>query len=301
MNKLTTDGLYYVQTITPLYLKAGIKYVCGAYKQADDRHSNTFAQTFPAEISDVLGLITNGNVAAFLKPTVNNNVDTVTFGMFDYVVSVARDLTVSGVVRTDTVEASGFNNLVLKALGGVFVSVDGIFLSPVVISPFTQLNVTEVVNTTVETDLCGPSVSTGLGNLVIPADVLKTGTTIRLLLAGSCDNNGNGQDPTFRIYLGTNLINLLPVDMASVQPNQPWKLETNFVITDASATGSVSSNSFFTYLDNGTIKGYASEETNTYNGTIQNDMKITVQWLLANALNTIKCNMFTVAIQYTPP
>jgi len=169
---------------------------------------------------------------------------------------------------------------------------------PIVYSVFSQTNETTVANSATEDELIGASTSVGEGTLAIPANAFGVGAAVKFTCSGTCDNAGAGQDPVFRLYLGANLIGTMTVDMAGVVANSPWKIDSSFTIKSIGVTGSVSGTSFFTYMDNATLKGDASSETSVYNSTIVNDFRLTCQWANANVNNTITCACFCATICY---
>jgi hypothetical protein len=153
-----------------------------------------------------------------------------------------------------------------------------------IVTLFSQTANGVVANTAAERTIA----AAGVGSLVIPANYLDVGTSLRILGRGAWANVAQ-PNRQWRIKLGTTLLldtgsNQMPKDVT----NEPWALEAVLVLRAAGAAGSVigagSVSSISVHRD------FAPQTTPIAIDTTKPlALDVTCQWGTANAGNTVTC------------
>ena len=183
----------------------------------------------------------------------------------------------------------------VKVYGGLYV---GMGNRPVASGGYSQTALTSVTNTTVETSL----VSSGLGSLTIPANVMKQGSTSTAILAGFIDTGGNSQTISFRTRSGGTLLAFLTCQTGNnLTAGSGWELRQTITCTQEGATGQLF---ITTTVSAGSESNQAFTRTSsnlvTFDTTVANTFDATVEWGTADVNNTIACHMFNTQNIYQP-
>lgn len=157
-----------------------------------------------------------------------------------------------------------------------------------------------VTNTTSELSLLG----NGLGSLTVPAKTFKSGDSFQANLSGHIDSKNNDQ---IRIRVKTAAGVLLADTGAIIMPNctnQHWDLKINFTIRKdgGAGTASIASTVMFTYTKNAS-NAFEGENVSIVNSTtfdtlVNNTLEITAEWNVADPLNSIYTELFTLFKTY---
>lgn len=166
---------------------------------------------------------------------------------------------------------------------------------------FTQTqDSTPVASTLFELSLIGP----GLGSLTVPAKTFNEGDSFQANLSGHVDSKNNDR---LRIRVKT-AAGVLLADTGNVTmpncTNQHWDLKINFTIrkTGGAGAASIASTVMFTYTKNAS-NAFEGENVSIVNNTtfdtlVDNTLEITAQWSVADPLNSIYTELFTLFKTY---
>jgi hypothetical protein len=154
---------------------------------------------------------------------------------------------------------------------------------------------TVITNTTTETSL----LDGGVGTLLVPANGFTAGDAYHAVLTGtlSAQNNNN-----LRIRIKANSVILADtgnITMAGADA-EPWKMEVYFSINAIGAAGvaNISTGGTFMYTKDASTDfqgiNFSTQNTSSFDTTINNTLAITAQWGTANAGNSIYSQIFTL-------
>lgn len=209
-----------------------------------------------------------------------------------------------GLVIEDTTASTSTTTGALQVAGGVGIggdlNIDGTING--LSAPggaFTQINNTTVANTTTETDTIG----TIIGSKTVPANTFKAGDSYIIEAGGvmSCLNNSI---LTIRIYAGPTSNVLLGEVPSLTIPTSTGKwhgLSCYFVVRQigAATTAVISTRAVYSQnvnSQNGLVsQSFHTINSTTFDTTVDNVLKITVQWGTADAGNTYtttQCTLF---------
>ena len=175
-----------------------------------------------------------------------------------------------------------------------------VFGRPVLSGGYTLTSSPEVKNTTLETDLISPTVSTGFGTLQLSANTAVPGSTSELNVSGKFETDSK-VNLTLRLYLGTNVINTLEFKYDDTKEQTGFKLNCGWTVKSIGVNASLDSNVFMHYIKNdGSVKAAASVQSVVFDSTINQDIKITAQWATADIQNCIRATEATTTNLYTP-
>jgi len=147
-----------------------------------------------------------------------------------------------------------------------------------------------VANTTVQTSIIPSGVGDGL---TVPANYFTAGMSFLLKCGGTFSDAFNNTQITFRltnsgVLFTTGLLTLTNVPNTQIA----WNIETQFTYTGGSQ---IITNFTFNYNNGADARGFTSQQVNnTFNTSIINTLNFTTQWAIANPLNSISCNFFTL-------
>ena len=165
---------------------------------------------------------------------------------------------------------------------------------------FTQTaSSTPITNTTVETNL----LDGGLGSLSVPANGFKVGDSFLAIMTGIL-NSANNQPIRIRVKS----LSVVLADTGSITlpqcTNQHFTMSIYFIIRalGGGGVGSIATGGNFSYNkdSNFAIEGrnFSTENSTTFNTTINNTLLVTAQWTNANPNNTIYSQIFTLTKTY---
>lgn len=151
---------------------------------------------------------------------------------------------------------------------------------------FCQTANKTVSNTVTETSLIG----TGVGSLVIPADALIVGNTIRVQLRGFLSTTGSPNiDFNFK-FGSTSVVTMGPSAAGTNVDNKEFSLWYTFTIRGIGTSGSIIGQSqVLIFSTHGTRNTYDIEMTSpvTINTTIDQTIDVTCTWGTADVGDTI--------------
>lgn len=158
---------------------------------------------------------------------------------------------------------------------------------------FVQTDTVTVANTTTETALSG----TGVGSLVLPANFLIIGRTIRIRGFGYHSSTGN-PTVTFRVKLGSTTVGTV-TGTGGNGTNDGFEFDGVLTCRTTGASGTVQPQGKYQELHpSGLIEGGGSTSTVTIDTTVSQTISLTFQWGTANAGNTISLTNFIVERLY---
>jgi hypothetical protein len=158
-----------------------------------------------------------------------------------------------------------------------------------IMTAFSQTANVVVANTTQERTITGP----GIGSLVLPANYLEPGTSLRLLARGVWANVAT-PNRQWRVKLGGTVLldtgsNQMPKDVS----NEPWAMEVMLVCRGVGPTGSIigagSVGSVSVHRDFGPQTVPIGVDT-----TKPLALDVTCAWGTANAGNSVTCIAFLI-------
>jgi hypothetical protein len=149
----------------------------------------------------------------------------------------------------------------------------------------------------------GTLIGTGLGSLVIPANMFQVGNSFALKIYGkiSCANN---QQLVINLKSDSVVLGTTDTIVIPTTTNKDWELSAQFTIRAIGLTGVaiLQTNGRFTYNKNSSnaFEGICFNYTNntTFNTTIANTLGITAVWLTSNATNSIHSHQLTLNKTY---
>lgn len=158
---------------------------------------------------------------------------------------------------------------------------------------------TPIANTTVETSL----LDGGLGSLTVPANGFKVGDSFRAIIKGHISSANN---QTIHIRIKSSGVLLADTGIVTVPQitSKHFKLDVDFTIRALGAPGTakIASGGEFTYSKDASNafegSNFSTENSTTFNTTINNTLVITAQWGAANAQNSIYSEIFTLTKTY---
>lgn len=161
-------------------------------------------------------------------------------------------------------------------------------------------NSTPITNTIVETSL----LDGGVGTLTVPANGFKVGDSFQANLSGhiTCKNNHKLQ-VRVKTAGGILLADTGEITMP-LCTDKHWDLKVNFTIRTlgAAGTASIASTLMFTYTKDASnaFEGANVSIINntTFNTTISNTLSITGQWGVADPVDSIYTELFTLFKTY---
>jgi hypothetical protein len=154
---------------------------------------------------------------------------------------------------------------------------------------------TVITNTTTETSL----LDGGVGTLLVPANGFTAGDAYHAVLTGTLSAQNNN---TLRIRIKANSVILADtgnITMAGADA-EPWKMEVYFSINAIGAAGvaNISTGGTFMYTKDASTDfqgiNFSTQNTSSFDTTINNTLAITAQWGTANAGNSIYSQIFTL-------
>jgi len=158
---------------------------------------------------------------------------------------------------------------------------------------------TPITNTTTETNL----LDGGLGSLTVPANGFKVGDSFLAVMTGIL-NSANNQPIRIRVKS----LSVLLADTGSITlpqcTNQHFTMSIYFIIRalGGAGVGSIATGGNFSYNkdSNFAIEGrnFSTENSTTFDTTINNTLLVTAQWTNANPNNTIYSQIFTLTKTY---
>lgn len=150
---------------------------------------------------------------------------------------------------------------------------------------FTQTQSVTVANTVTETTLIG----TGVGSLVIPANTLQVGMTVKGWALGfhSAVANPNIQ---VRVYFGSTVVLDTGIVTSGNSTNAIWEARGFVTVRSIGVSGTVAAQGFYMEGQGGpNLFGMVNTSTVTIDTTASQTINMTVQWGTASASNTITC------------
>jgi hypothetical protein len=158
---------------------------------------------------------------------------------------------------------------------------------------FVQTQTVTVANTTTETTLLG----TGVGSLILPANFLIAGRSIRVRGFGYHSSTGN-PTVTIRFKLGTTTVGTI-TGAGGNGTNDGFEFDGILTCRTTGASGTVQAQGKYQELHPaGLIEGGGNTSTTTLDTTINNQLNITFQWGTASASNTISLTNFILERLY---
>lgn len=165
---------------------------------------------------------------------------------------------------------------------------------------FTQTSDSAIVtNTTTETSIVG----TGEGSLSVPADGFSVGDSYQVNIAGHLNSRNNDQ-LTLRVKTAGGIVFTTFTVIMPTCTNQHFDLKINFTIRQIGGAGvsSVATTTLFTFTKdaNNTFEGENVSTINntTFDTTIPNTLEVTAEWNVADPLNSIYTEIFTLFKTY---
>jgi len=216
---------------------------------------------------------------------------------FNQDLNTTDDVTFNNVTATGTLFPEGTvvpSSQNVKIYGGLYA---GMANRPVLTGGYTSTGDVFLNNTGVETDF----IPTGFGSLTTGANVIKEGSTSRSFMAGDFSSGGNNQTILFRLKINGTTVNSFQVDLDTAD-NKPWQLNTLMVCKTQGLTGTMYSNSVFTYTKDNNLdsKGSGSSGSFAINTNIVNTFSITAQWLNVTPDNKITCKLYNTSNLFQP-
>lgn len=158
---------------------------------------------------------------------------------------------------------------------------------------------TPITNTLVETNL----LDGGIGTLSVPANAFKKGDAYHAILTGTLSAQNNN---TLEIRIKSNGVLLADTGVLTMAgaTNKNWKMEIYFSINDIGAAGvaNISTGGTFMYTKDASLSfegvNFSTQNSSTFDTTINNTLAITAQWGTANAGNSIYSQIFTLNKTY---
>jgi len=193
---------------------------------------------------------------------------------------------------------------IIDFIGGGVTATNGvgktIVTIPNPVQVYTQTaSSTPITNTTTETNL----LDGGLGSLSVPANGFKVGDSFLAVMTGIL-NSANNQPIRIRVKS----LSVLLADTGSITlpqcTNQHFTMSIYFIIRalGGAGVGSIATGGNFSYNkdSNFAIEGrnFSTENSTTFNTTINNTLLVTAEWTNANPNNTIYSQIFTLTKTY---
>ena len=158
---------------------------------------------------------------------------------------------------------------------------------------------TPITNTLVETNL----LDGGIGTLSVPANAFKKGDAYHAILTGTLSAQNNN---TLEIRIKSNGVLLADTGVLTMAgaTNKNWKMEIYFSINAIGAAGvaNISTGGTFMYTKDASLSfegvNFSTQNSSTFDTTINNTLAITAQWGTANAGNSIYSQIFTLNKTY---
>lgn len=158
---------------------------------------------------------------------------------------------------------------------------------------------TPVTNTLVETNL----LDGGVGTLSVPANAFKKGDAYHAILTGTLSAQNNN---TLEVRIKSNGVLLADTGVLTMAgaTNKNWKMEIYFSINAIGAAGvaNISTGGTFMYTKDASLSfegvNFSTQNSSTFDTTINNTLAITAQWGTANAGNSIYSQIFTLNKTY---
>ena len=158
---------------------------------------------------------------------------------------------------------------------------------------FVQTNTVTVANTTSETTLSG----SGVGSLVLPANFLITGRSLRVRGFGYHSSTGN-PTITLKFKLGSIVVGTI-TGTSGNGSNDGFEFDGILTCRTTGASGTVFVQGRYEELQNsGLREGGGNTSTTTIDTTASQTVSITAQWGTANAGNTISLTNFILERLY---
>lgn len=165
---------------------------------------------------------------------------------------------------------------------------------------FTQTSDSAIVtNTTTETSIVG----SGEGSLSVPASGFAVGDSYQVNIAGHLNSKNNDQ-LTLRVKTAGGIVFTTFTVIMPTCTNQHFDLKINFTIRQIGGAGvsSIATTTLFTFTKdaNNTFEGENVSTINntTFDTTIANTLDVTAQWNVADPLNSIYTEIFTLFKTY---
>jgi len=156
---------------------------------------------------------------------------------------------------------------------------------------FTQTASVTIANTTVATSV----LSTGVGSVTLPANLLSIGTQIRMRVAGFHSSTGN-PSITVVLKLGATTIATSAAITGGNGSNDGFLIFLDMTCRTAGVSGTVIAQGQYQELhSNGGIGGVTALAPVTINTTIAQTIDVTFKWGAADAGNT--CTTTNVSIE----
>jgi hypothetical protein len=158
---------------------------------------------------------------------------------------------------------------------------------------------TPVTNTTTPGSLIG----TGVGSLLIPANVFAVGDSFRAKFTGHISARNND---TLRITIKTGSVTLADTGLITMPSitNLNWIMEIDFTIRAIGAAGvaEIISSGSFTYMKDASnaFEGdtFSVDNNTTFDTTVANILSVEAIWGAADALNSIDSDLFILTKIY---
>ena len=171
---------------------------------------------------------------------------------------------------------------------------------PILSGGFNMITNTTVTNTTVETSIIGA----GVGSLTSIANTASAGNASRLRAGGTVNITGN-PTVTLRLYAGptgTTLLSSFVIALSTLSANSPWQLNTDIAVKSigVATVASIQINATFQVFDTTSVSSYVHQALNntTYDTTVINVLRLTIQWSAANASNIFTTNLLNTHSLY---
>lgn len=158
---------------------------------------------------------------------------------------------------------------------------------------------TPVTNTLTETTL----LDGGIGTLSVPANAFKKGDAYHAILTGTLSSQNNN---TLEIRIKSNGALLADTGVLTMAgaTNKNWKMEIYFSINEIGSAGSanISTGGTFMYTKDASLSfegvNFSTQNSSTFDTTINNTLVITAQWGTASTNNSIYSQIFTLNKTY---
>ena len=151
-----------------------------------------------------------------------------------------------------------------------------------------------ITNTTTETSIIG----TGVGGLIVPANMFEVGSSYHGKIGGVISNQNN-DNIIVRIKTGSTVLASTGTITLSTASSQGWECELDFTIATIGATGSICTNGNFAYNRNtGSLEGFVFQDVQPIDTTIANTLDITIEWGQAKTQDEIYSANFVLFKTY---
>lgn len=146
-------------------------------------------------------------------------------------------------------------------------------------------------------------VGSGFGSLTTAANLIKTGSTSKILLGGSLECDNKNDEIQFNLKINNTSVSTFTVSLDEVSSGaQAWQMNIIVLCKSDGVAGSMNINTLFTYVkDNLDSKGSGGSNTFSIDTTVPNTFGMTAQWLDVSAGNILNTDFLSSQNLYQPP